>query len=60
VWGDEDAKAEARKMIKQFEAEKRGAASQQVVEQEDNSQPPLIVDTPEDENSLTAFPAPFN
>ena len=60
MWGDEDAKAEARRMIKQFEVEKRSAASQQtVVEREDSSQPPFIV-TPEEEISLTAFPAPFN
>ena len=61
MWGDEDAKAEARRMIKQFEVEKRSAASQQtVVEREDSSQPPFIVGTPEEQISLTAFPAPFN
>lgn len=58
VWGDEDAKMEARRMIQQFEVERKKAVSQ--VEQDGKDDPSVTADITEEEIPLAAFPAPFN
>ena len=58
TWGDEEAKMEARRMIKQFEVEKKKTISK--VEQDSKDQSTVIADITEEEIPLAAFPAPFN